>query len=210
MSHLNTRNRLAPPAFETLEGRTLFAAAPVPVTAAVVEGALYVIGTRKADAVFIGLGATADVIVVRSGAAATVVGSFNRSDLPDGVVVDGGAGNDRVFFDGATRIPSVLLGGAGKDWLVAGPADDVLDGGAGNDRLVGGDGNDVLDGGAGRDALDGGAGDDSLCGGTGIDAVTGGAGTDQFDDDLAAEVLDKAGDELLAGPSTGVAASRRV
>ena len=204
MSHVTGRIRSAAPAapagFETLEGRTLFAAGPAAVTAAVVEGALQVTGTRKADAVYVGLGASADVIVVRAGAAARVIGSFARTDLPDGVVVSGAAGNDRIFVDAFARVPAVLLGGTGRDWLVGGPGDDVLDGGAGNDRLFGGDGDDLLDGGAGGDKLDGGAGDDSLCGGVGKDAVTGGAGNDLFDDDLPAEVLDKAADEILTDP----------
>jgi Ca2+-binding RTX toxin-like protein len=198
-SHLfGTQARLS--IVETLENRTLFAAGPAAVTAAVVDGALHVTGTRKADVIYVAFGAFNGVVDVRSGRAATLIGSFNRSDFPDGVVVDGGAGNDRITIDTFALVPATLLGGAGKDWLVGGPGDDVLDGGAGNDRLLGGDGDDLLDGGAGVDLLDGGAGDDSLCGGTGKDAVTGGAGNDQFDDDLPAEVLDKAADEILAGP----------
>jgi Ca2+-binding RTX toxin-like protein len=198
-----------PAAIEALENRTLFAAGPAAVTAAIADGALHVTGTRKADLVYVAPGAFADVIDVRVGRAATLIGSFNAADLPDGIVIDGGAGNDRLVVGMFTELPALLLGGAGKDLLVGGPADDVLDGGAGNDRLSGGDGNDLLDGGAGKDQLDGGAGDDSLSGGTGKDAVTGGDGNDQFDDDLPAEVLDKAADEILAGPVINLMASRR-
>ena len=181
---------------EVLEGRTLFA-----VTAAVVDGTLVVTGTRKADAVYLGLGATGDVFVVCAGRAATVIGSFNRADMPDGVVIDGGGGNDRLIVDASAHLPATLLGGSGRDWLIGGPGDDVLDGGPGNDRLLGGDGADLLDGGPGRDRLDGGAGNDSLCGGTGTDAVTGGPGNDLFDDDLLPEILDKAADESLTEPT---------
>jgi Ca2+-binding RTX toxin-like protein len=204
MTNRTSTELFGPAVLEALENRTLFSA--VPVTAALSDGALVVTGTRKGDAIFVGLGATSDVIVVRVGKAATVVGSFNNVDLPEGVVVDGGAGGDRIFLDFAAGIPAVLIGGAGKDWLVGGPEDDVLDGGAGNDKLFGGDGNDLLDGGGGKDKLDGGAGDDSLSGGDGKDAIRGGAGADLFDDDLPTEVLDKAADEILVGPVVLVAA----
>jgi len=205
----SARTAAPPAAAEALEHRTLFAAGPAAATAAVVDGALHVTGTRKADLIYVAPGAFAGVIDVRVGRAAAVIGSFNAADLPDGIVVDGGAGSDRLVIGMFTDIPVLLLGGAGKDLLVAGPGDDVLDGGAGPDRLLGGDGNDLLDGGAGADRLDGGAGNDSLSGGTGKDAVTGGDGNDQFDDDLAAEVLDKAPDELLAGPIIDLVATRR-
>lgn len=198
-----------PHAVETLEQRTLLAATPAAVTAAVVEGVLRVIGTKKADVMFVGYGGTSDTLVVRSGAAAAVVGSFHRSTFGDAVLIDGRAGHDRIIIDSAVTLPLVLLGGAGNDFIAAGSGDDILDGGKGIDRLFGGPGDDAIDGGAGNDHLDGGAGDDSLSGGRGKDAVTGGAGTDLFDDDLPREVLDKAADEILTGPVVLVVGRRR-
>jgi Ca2+-binding RTX toxin-like protein len=197
--HRNNPFCAVPVAAEDLEGRTLFAATPV--AAQVIDGALHVTGTKKADALFVGLGRTPDLIVVRSGPlAATEVGSFNLADLPDGVIIEAGAGNDRVFVESNIFLPTILLGGAGKDWLVGGWGDDVIDGGPGNDRLMGGGGDDCIDGGAGNDQVYGDGGNDSLCGGAGKDLVTGGTGSDLFDDDLPAEVLDKAADEILTGP----------
>src|SRR5690242_14544808 len=116
-----------PAAVEALENRTLFAAGPAAVTASVVDGALHVVGTRKADLIYVAPGAFPNVLDVRVGKAATLVGSFNAADLTDGIVIDGGAGNDRLVVGMFTEIPSVLIGGAGKDLLVGGPGDDVLD-----------------------------------------------------------------------------------
>ena len=183
---------------EALEARTLFAVTPV--TASIVDDTLVILGTRKADRIYLGLGGTADVLVVRTGTAGAVLGSFDRAAAPCGVFVFGGAGSDRLIIDSSARLPAVLLGGGGNDWLVGGPGDDVIDGGPGRDRLLGGDGDDLLDGGPASDHLDGGAGNDSLCGGAGKDLCTGGAGADLFDEDLPPEVLDKDSDEILTGP----------
>jgi len=56
----------------------------------------------------------------------------------------------------------VLDGGAGRDRLNGDVGNDVLNGNDGNDRLRGRDGDDVLAGGRGRDVLDGGFGDDTF------------------------------------------------
>jgi Ca2+-binding RTX toxin-like protein len=192
--------------FELLEARTLFAAGPAAVTAAVVDGALQVAGTRRADAISVAASAQdANLIEVRSGAGAgagggSLVGAFARAEFPDAVVIAGGKGNDTLSVDPALALPAVLSGGPGKDTLSGGASDDVLDGGPGKDRLSGGGGDDALDGGPGRDALDGGPGNDSLSGGPARDAVTGGEGADLFDDDRVAEVLDRAADEILTEP----------
>ncbi|MGH2692375.1 MAG: calcium-binding protein, partial [Actinomycetota bacterium] len=57
-------------------------------------------------------------------------------------------------------VPVVIDGGAGNDRLTGGDADDGLVGGKGNDRLVGGKGKDVLIGGKGDDTCKGGPGKD--------------------------------------------------
>lgn len=114
-------------------------------------------------------------------------GGFDTTDYSDrqaAVRVDpsarGGDGR-RGENDDANDIEQVL-GGAGNDVLVSGPARTVLSGnggqdrlylrgrgealgGPGRDRLIGGDDNNFLDGGPGGDLLRGGAGDDRLEGG---------------------------------------------
>jgi len=73
------------------------------------------------------------------------------------VVVDGGAGNDRL--DGSrTTFGVTLLGGIGNDVLAGGSGHDLISGGEGDDIVSGGLGNDTMLGGAGRDKLDGGWG----------------------------------------------------
>ena len=76
-------------------------------------------------------------------------------EVPVGVTLRGGPGNDR------------LIGGSGNDKLIGGPGNDTLIGGAGNDVLIGGPGNDTLIGGPGNDVLRGGPGQDTLNGGSG-------------------------------------------
>ena len=128
------------------------------------------------------------------------------SPRQDSVVVNGGAGDDR------------LRAGAGHDFLYGGGGRDSLDGGAGSDLLVDNDGTggavvdaDVLEGGAGHDAVsyirnsrvvvnltrpapqggaregdritgvetvDGGAGNDLLIGNAGPNRLNGGNGAD--------------------------------
>lgn len=90
-------------------------------------------------------------------------------------ILDGGAGND--LLDGGSG-NDTLTGGLGNDTLIGGDGNDTLNGGDGNDTLTGGFGNDTLDGGAGNDSLDGGVGNDTLTGGLGNDIITGGDGTD--------------------------------
>lgn len=75
------------------------------------------------------------------------------------VIVDAGAGNDRVSVASRVTIPVELHGGEGND---------SLSGGARNDQLFGGEGHDSLNSGNGHDALFGGAGNDVLLGGRGV------------------------------------------
>ncbi|MBO9534715.1 MAG: hypothetical protein J7513_17205 [Solirubrobacteraceae bacterium] len=89
------------------------------------------------------------------------------------VVVDGGAGNDRLR---SAEEPATFYGGPGDDELLGFDGDDVLDGGDGNDNLEGGEGSDRLSGGAGADKL--------LPDPTGEvfgDVVDGGAGFDEIE-----------------------------
>lgn len=191
-----TRGVAAPPApmLETLEGRTLFAAAP-PVVTALLDpsaGLVNVTGTNQAD----------NILVARSGSQLSVssngveIGTFGTQGL-NGFTVNGLNGHDTIVVDSNVDFRATLMGGNGRDSVTGGSGNDVVDGGNGRDVLAGADGNDLLLGGNSRDVLDGGAGDDILSGGRGRDTVTGGLGTDRFDGDKASEILEKAADEVL-------------
>ena len=131
--------------------------------------ALFVQGTRDADSISLTL-ARGMVSVLSNGSS---VATFKQSQFGR-VVVDAGAGDDRVELSGLFKQSAQLIGGDGNDVLVGGRGKDVLLGGAGNDQLVGGGGNDILIGGAGADALDGGLNNDLLISGsTSFDADPG-------------------------------------
>lgn len=180
---------------ESLENRTLFAAAPAVATATLVGTNVSVVGTKKADDIHVQLSADlASVEVLHNGAA---VGSFALSSVTL-VTVDGGKGNDNVHVDANVLVATNLLGGIGNDILVAGGAASTMSGGAGKDSLTGSlfadmmtgdngndvmaglDGNDNMNGGNGKDVMDAGAGNDLVVGGNGRDALTGGLGGDNF------------------------------
>jgi Ca2+-binding RTX toxin-like protein len=99
-----------------------------------------------------------------------------------------------------TSAGDLVLGFAGKDFLVAGGGADIVYGGAGDDRILGEAGNDMLYGedgdddlygGDGNDLLEGDEGDDSLFGGLGKDLIEAGA-----DDDT---VFGGGGDDIFKG-----------
>lgn len=120
-----------------------------------------------------------------------------------GNVLDGGAGDDRIY------------GGADADFARGGNDHDALDGLGGRDTLFGDDGNDLLsgdgtpspgfinstpweqhggdllDGGRGHDLIYGDGGDDTLVGGEGNDTLEGGRHQD--------ELIGGSGDDLLLG-----------
>ncbi|MGQ9645417.1 MAG: PKD domain-containing protein [Thermodesulfobacteriota bacterium] len=91
------------------------------------------------------------------------------------VLMDGGVGND---FLRSGSGPTVMLGGEGNDTLLGGCAGDEIDGGAGHDLIVGNGGNDVIDAGSGNDVVFGFWGDDLILGGDGNDWIFGGSGND--------------------------------
>jgi Ca2+-binding RTX toxin-like protein len=182
------------PVLESLEGRTLFAAGPGVVTAAIAEAhpVLSVTGTRRSDDISVLL--VGDQIEVRSGE--SLVGSFPLAGVV-GISVVGFNGSDLIVVDPALTLPAFLMGGNGRDVLRGGGGDDNIDGGNAKDVLSGGAGNDTLDGGRGRDTMDGGDGDDTLIGGRARDASTGGAGADTFSGDAVSEILDKTDDDSV-------------
>lgn len=198
MNRTRSSNRHANrPVLENLEGRTLFAAAPQVVTAVLdaATSTVVVNGTRKADDISVVVDA-GNLQVLSAGVA---VGSFPLAGLL-GLSVNAMNGHDTVAVNAAVTLPVTLLGGNGKDNLTGGSGADSLDGGNGRDVLAGGAGNDVLLGGNARDVLDGGDGNDNLSGGRGKDEVTGGLGVDTFNGDNAAEILEKAEDEVIVPP----------
>jgi Ca2+-binding RTX toxin-like protein len=89
------------------------------------------------------------------------------------IVVNAGAGNDKVTFTGGPTVKRILYGGPGNDTLVSGNGPAVLVGGDGADVLTGGSQRDVLIGGAGIDVERGAGGDDILIdGATSFDSLT--------------------------------------
>ncbi|MDA8743918.1 PKD domain-containing protein [Rubripirellula amarantea] len=107
----------------------------------------------------------------------------------DGLIVNAGSGNDYVQGSLLLFQPIVINGGAGKDTLIGGSANDTIFGGSGNDiidgrfgddQVNGGDGNDKIWGGHGDDFLRGDAGNDHIWGEWGNDIVLGGDGDDRL------------------------------
>jgi hypothetical protein len=179
---------------QSLESRQL-------LSAALDAGVLTVTGTSKRDNIVVSLskdGTTIDVSE-RSGSrfkkGKATVTSFAAGDVTK-VVVDAGAGNDRVVLWGGRKNPFSVAG-----LINGGAGDDRLSGAAGNDTLNGGDGDDDLFGGAGDDLLNGGDGDDLVVGGKGVDTLNGDAGDDLLDatDDATTDVIDGGADSSAAG-----------
>ena len=87
--------------------------------------------------------------------------TFSCSDVEALRILPGGMGDEVNNFNGAgdapADVPMTVEGGAGGDFVWAGPNSDDLRGGPGNDTLNGNAGNDTLDGGFESDYLDGGA-----------------------------------------------------
>lgn len=98
---------------------------------------------------------------IRGGVASSGTNSRN--------LLDGEAGNDTLFGQGAK---DTLMGGEGDDSISIGTSSsglNLLDGGAGEDTLLGGSSTDTMIGGSGNDSLsglfnrgDGGAGNDTI------------------------------------------------
>jgi Ca2+-binding RTX toxin-like protein len=124
------------------------------------------------------------------------------------VLVDGGAGTDRVttidvggesFLTGGSGADTLTNSGAGASTMGGGTGPDTLTGGDKVDALYGSDGADVLDGRNGddilyglidADSLAGGSGDDTLFGGGGADTLTGGPGADTLQGESGSDQLE--------------------
>jgi Ca2+-binding RTX toxin-like protein len=94
------------------------------------------------------------------------------------IVIDAGAGNDKINVKAAIAAKVSLIGGDGNDTITGGGGAESITGGAGDDSLSGGAGNDTVRGGAGSDFILGGAGNDKLFGDAGDDYIYGDAGND--------------------------------
>jgi VCBS repeat-containing protein len=111
------------------------------------------------------------------GLTSTATVTVNVTGIADGIVLNGGNGNNVLTGTGGE---DVITGGNGNDTISGLDGHDLLSGGNGNDLLNGGAGNDFLFGENGNDVLIGGDGHDVLAGGNGNDTLTGGTGADLF------------------------------
>jgi Ca2+-binding RTX toxin-like protein len=193
---------------EACESRRLLAHGSA--TAAVVEGVLQVMGTRRQDEILVELNADTGKLDVTNWGA--VVGSFDPAEVTNGVEIFGGNGRDRLSVHKDLTLAGKLWGGNGKDTLNGGAGADVLDGDEGKDALTGGlgadsisggrgndtiyglSGEDVLSGGKGHDVLMGGTDDDTLSGGADNDTVNGGDGTDLIEGNTGQDTFDDSDD----------------
>lgn len=107
----------------------------------------------------------------RNPAKLLIVGVTDEFDIASisQIIVQPGAGDDRVDISARLSLATKLYGDLGNDTLI---------GGSGADRMYGGDGNDWMSGGVGNDTMYGEAGNDRLFGGDGRDYLDGGAGAD--------------------------------
>lgn len=181
-----------------------------PATVEFLNGQIVMNGGPDFDVVTFFPGAGAGQVLVRVNA--TTWGPFQS---PSKLVAHGNGGNDRMVVDRTAAMPATpaeFHGGAGRDRLFGGSANDLifgdagrdeLDGGDGHDRLFGGDDDDVLNGRNGHDVLYGEAGNDRLRGYVGNDMLFGGVGRDYLVGDGGNNVLvgGEGGDRL--GAATG-------
>jgi Ca2+-binding RTX toxin-like protein len=121
-----------PVTIEALEGRTLFAAAPISaVEVAVNDGEfeLHISGTSKADQISLNRTAVGMRVTDANGFDATFTTPFAA------VRINAGAGNDSVKVDASVFTRTIIKGGAGNDVLVGGSGDDQIYGEAGSDTI---------------------------------------------------------------------------
>jgi Ca2+-binding RTX toxin-like protein len=136
----------------------------------------WLVGAGGADSVF---GDAGNDMLVVVGAGVGGTGAYGNDTL------NGGAGVDQVFYDGALLAINANLatgdatgGRAGNSTLklidieqiVTGEGNDTLTGSSTHNLLYSQEGNDRLTGAAGNDTLDGGIGTDTMIGGNGNDS----------------------------------------
>jgi hypothetical protein len=165
---------------ETLEARQMMAANPLAlaVNTAMVNGGLQlrVNGTANADNIVVS--PALNGLRVTNGSWTTVVKGAFKS-----LLVNAGAGSDKVTVSSNVTVPATLFGWKGNDTLVGGAGADKIYGQLGIDSLVGGAGNDVLV---------------NVGGGT-TDRATGGIGFDSFWTDAGENIADATLAEVRGG-----------
>jgi len=132
----------------------------------------------------------------------SLVGNFNTGTVTN--FMDGGAGNDTIFFgstgdqlisngdfagDDFISCSSVSFTGSTTNIITDTLGNNFLDGGNGSDVFTTGGGNDVLFGRAGNDTLNAGGGNDTLFGDIGNDYLIGGDGNDSLGGAAGADTL---------------------
>lgn len=128
------------------------------------------------------------------------------------VVIDAGAGNDRIHISQNATTGEVTVAVNGEKELFSASDQLVIRAGEGNDsiwvdqqvnvrlRLEGGAGDDFIRGGNAADQIEGGAGNDRLHGGGGDDYINGSKGRDTIYGDMGNDVVyGGRGDDALFG-----------
>jgi Ca2+-binding RTX toxin-like protein len=95
-----------------------------------------------------------------------------------GLSIVTGPGRDHVRVQSNVKIDAVIRSGAGADVVEGGAGNTRVFAGAGDDVVVTRGGNDKIFGGRGDDILSAGAGDDVVKGGPGFNVLVGGRGAD--------------------------------
>ncbi len=143
------------------------------------------------------------------------------------LIIDAGAGNDKITVDKEVTNELHITGGKGNDTIKSGSGNDIIvdnyganniDGGAGDDEIIahghgnsgfgradnilkGGAGNDYIEGGRGNDIIDGGEGNDYIYGLDGNDIILGGEGDDYIDGGKGNDIIygNEGNDKLFGG-----------
>jgi len=136
------------------------------------DGTLQIIGTGGHDNISVSQSGTDAVRVHASFLAGKNRAAQFALDQIYQIEVYGGAGHDTLRASGVST-PVMIDGGAGNDRMWGGEGDDLVVGGGGNDLIWGGEGADVLLGGGGNDRLWGNGGYNLLIGGDGRDMLFG-------------------------------------
>jgi Ca2+-binding RTX toxin-like protein len=145
-------------------------------------------------------------LTIRSGAGNDVINV--ASNVRVNIVVDGGAGNDRITTGaGDDRVDGgsgddVISGGAGRNDLFGNSGADTIHGGDDVNIIHGGDGDDILRAGAGTNFIEGGAGADAIHGGGRSDILSGGTGNDRISA-VDGRIYAGAGDDVIDGAGVG-------
>ena len=147
------------PNFETLETRDVMSVTALPMTG----------GVLRIDS-----DNNADTIRVREVGNKIVINNSTAFSNVKSLLIYGNGGGDVIDATGV-KVPVVVHGGRGNDYIV---------GGNGNDFLYGNEDHDVIFGAGGNDKIHGDSGDDRLFGQSGYDYLFGESGNDFLDDGL--------------------------